>query len=50
MSRYTKSDETTHMPFLIKDDEVLEKIISVIKLAIVLKKDLIANQYTIKNM
>ena len=40
-----------NMSFLIKDDELLENItISEIKSAIVLKKDLIANQYTIKNI
>ena len=40
-----------NMSFLIKDDELLENItISEIKSAIVLKKDLIAHQYTIKNI
>ena len=40
-----------NMSFLIKDDELLENItISEIKSAIVLKKDLIEHQYTIKNI
>ena len=45
-----KIDETKYMSFLVKGDELLKKIFkkSGIRLAIVLKKKLIANQSTIK--
>ena len=49
MSGYTKHlSETKYMSFLIKNDELLEKQKkkSGIKSAIILKMDLIVNQYT----
>ena len=44
-------DETEYVSFMIKDDELLEKYNEVwIKLKIVLKNNLIVNQYTMKNI
>ena len=50
MRAYRKDfDETKYMPFLIKDDEVLEKHNKTWeKVKNILKKNLIVNQYTMK--
>ena len=52
MSGYrNKIDETNCMSFLIKDDELLKNIITFgIISAILLRKDLIVNQYIMKNI
>ena len=52
MSAYRKDfDETEYMSFLIKDDELLEKSNEIWeKVKIVLKKNLIAKLYTMKNI
>ena len=52
MSGYTKSfNETKYMSILIKEDELLEKYNKIwYKVRDSIKKDLIANQYTMKNV
>ena len=54
MSGYAKSfNEVKYMSFLINDDELLEKYCTIkhgIKSAMILKKDLVVNQYTTKNI
>ena len=52
MSAYRKDvDETKYMSFLIKVDELLKNIIKFgIKLKILSIKNLIVNQYTMKNI
>ena len=52
MSGYTKSfNETKYMSILIKEDELLEKYNKIwYKVKDSIKKDLIANQYTMKNV
>ena len=51
ITRYVQSfDESKYISFLIKDNELIEKYNNILdKVAIILKKDLIVNQYTIKN-
>ena len=50
MAAYRKDfDETKFMSFLIKDDQQLEKN-NEKRLKIVLKENLIVNQYTLKNI
>ena len=52
MSAYKKDfDETKHKAFLIKDDELLKKYNEILeKVKLISKKNLILNQYTMKNI
>ena len=54
MSAYTKSFNETiyiYIYFLIKDDEMLEKHDNILnKINYSIKKDLLVNQYTMKNI
>ena len=52
MDQEKKINGIKYLPFLIKDDELLEKNItkSELKSAILLKKDLTVNQYKTKNI
>ena len=52
MSRYVHSfDESKYISFLIKDHELIEKYGNILdKVSNNIKKDLIVNQYTIKNI